>query len=147
MKTTPIPNADAVAHQNNLGKGGRNIPPRLLPPDLIDATTTMCEQKASGLSPERKRLVGAMQKNPYSRIENLAVANGIPVFGPNTRLIAETKLGSADGARPEGNLADFVLKREHVELFRQLDEIGSGEILTLEVRGGLPFRIIREVGL
>lgn len=101
----------------------------------------------SNVPAARKRLVGAMQKNPYSRIENLAVANGNPVFGPTARLIAETKLGSADGARPEVNLADFVLKREHVDLFRQLDEIGSGVILTLEVRGGLPFRIIREVEL
>lgn len=99
----------------------------------------------SAVPPERKRLIGAMQKYPYSKIENLAVANGNPVFGPTTRLIAETKLGGGDGARPEANLADFVLKREHVELFRQLDEIGSGVILVLEVRAGLPFRMIREV--
>jgi hypothetical protein len=34
---------------------------------------------------------------------------------------------------------------EKLDLFRQLDEIGSGVILALEVKGGLPFRLIREV--
>lgn len=101
----------------------------------------------SNVPAARKRLISAMQKNPYSRIENIAVTDGNPVFGSSTRLIAETKLGSADGARPEATLSDFTLKKEHVDLFRQLDEIGSGVILTLEVRGGLPFRIIREVEL
>ena len=37
------------------------------------------------------------------------------------------------------------MKKEHVELFQQLEKIGSGELLTLEVKGGLPFRMIREI--
>ena len=70
-----------------------------------------------------------------------------PVFGPATRWTVETKLGTSDLARPEAVLADFALKREHIELFSQLDLIGSGEILALEVRAGLPFRIIRQVAV
>lgn len=105
----------------------------------------MPETKISGLSAARKHLLRVMQENPFSRIDYLAVANGDPVFGPATKIIAETKFGAADGPRREAGLSDFVLKKEHVELFQQLEKIGSGELLTLEVRGGLPFRMIREV--
>jgi hypothetical protein len=95
----------------------------------------------------RRLLVTAMQKNPFSRIENLQIRDCNPVFGPATRWTAETKLGSADSERSEAVLADFALKREHIELFSQFDRIGSGEILALEVRAGLPFRIIRQVAV
>lgn len=96
-------------------------------------------------SAPRKHLLHLMQENPFSRIENLTVVNGQPRFEPTTKVIAEHKFGANDGPRREAQLADFVLKKEHVELFQQLEKIGSGELLTLEVRGGLPFRMFREV--
>ncbi len=96
-------------------------------------------------SAPRKHLLRVMQEHPYSRIDHLSVANGDPVFGPATKVIAEMKFSSNDGPRREAGLAEFALKKEHVELFSQLDQIGSGVILALEVRGGLPFRMIREV--
>ena len=99
------------------------------------------------LNRERRFLVTSMQKNPFSRIENLQIRNGNSVFGPTTRWTVETKLGSADSERSEVALTNFALKREHIELFSQFDEMGSGEILVLEVRAGLPFRIIREVAV
>ena len=97
------------------------------------------------MRPPRKRLLRVMQENPYSRIEHLAVISGEPAFGPRTRIIAEMKFGSGDGPRREAGLSDYALKKEVVELFQQLDQIGSGELLTLEVRGGLPFRMTREI--
>jgi hypothetical protein len=103
------------------------------------------DKTLSGHNPARQKLLRILQENPFSRIENLAVINGQPQFDPNTKIIAEHKFGTNDGPRRETELADFVLKKEHVELFRQFDAIGSGVILTLEVRGGLPFRMIREV--
>jgi hypothetical protein len=96
-------------------------------------------------SAARQKLLRLMQKNPFSQIENLAVINGQPQFDPTTKIIAEHKFGANDGPRREAELADFVLKKEHIELFRQFDQIGSGVILTLEVRGGLPFRMQSEV--
>jgi len=86
-----------------------------------------------------------MQENPYCQIEQLAVVNGQPRFEPKTKIIAERKFGVNDGPRREAELAEYSLKKEHLDLLRQFDEIGSGVILTLEVRGGLPFRMIREV--
>lgn len=96
-------------------------------------------------SAPRKQLLRVMQEHPYSRIDHLTVAHGDPVFASGTKIVAETKFGAADGPRREVGLSDFVLKKEHVELFQQLEKIGSGELLTLEIRGGLPFRMIREV--
>lgn len=93
----------------------------------------------------RKQLLRVMQEHPYSRIDHLAVVNGDPVFAPETKIVAETKFGAADGPRREVGLSDFVLKKEHIELFQQFEKIGSGELLTLEIRGGLPFRMIREI--
>ncbi len=105
----------------------------------------MTEIKTSALSAKRKSLVRKMHECPYSRIDRLALVNGDPVFTSETKVVAETKFGCGDGPRSEAGLPDYALKKEHVELFRQFDEIGSGEILALEVRGGLPFRIIREI--
>ncbi len=96
-------------------------------------------------SAPRKHLLRVMQENPFSRIDRLAVANGNPVFAPTTKIIAETKFGGGDGPRREAGLSDFELKKEVIELFQQFEKIGSGELLTLEIRGGLPFRMIREV--
>jgi hypothetical protein len=101
--------------------------------------------KYRGLSAARQNLLRVMQEHPYSRIDHLTVVSGDPVFGPGAKIIAETKFGAADGPRREAGLADFVMKKEHVELFQQLEKIGSGELLTLEVKGGLPFRMIREI--
>jgi hypothetical protein len=98
-----------------------------------------------GLPAACKHLLRLMQENPFSRIENLSVANGEPQFEPTTKVIVEHKFGGNDGPRREAELTDFALKKEHIELFRQFDAIGSGVILTLEIRGGMPFRMIREV--
>lgn len=99
----------------------------------------------SGLCAARQNLLRIMQEHPYSRIDHLSVADGDPVFARETKIITETKFGGGDNPRREVGLPDFVLKKEHVELFQQLEKIGSGDLLTLEIRGGLPFRMIREV--
>jgi hypothetical protein len=96
-------------------------------------------------SAKRKYLLRLMQENPYCQIEKLTVVDGQPQFEPTTKVIVEHKFGANDCQRREAELADFVLKKEHLDLLRQFDEIGSGVILTLEVRGGLPFRMFREV--
>lgn len=98
-----------------------------------------------GLSAACKQLLRIMQENPFSRIEHLAVVNGQPQFEQTTKVIAEHKFGANDGPRREAELTDFVLKKEHIELFRQFEDIGSGVILALEVRGGMPFRMQSEV--
>ena len=105
----------------------------------------MSETKLSGLPAACKHLLRIMQENPYCQIEHLAVVNGEPQFEQTTKVIAEHKFGANDGPRREAELTDFVLKKEHIELFKQLEVVGSGVILALEVRGGMPFRMQSEV--
>jgi hypothetical protein len=86
-----------------------------------------------------------MQRMPYGRIEHLSIKNGDPVFSPPARFVRDIKLGSAEsGPRPELESADFLLKREHIELFDTFSRIADGLIDCIEIKAGLPFRITVE---
>jgi hypothetical protein len=99
----------------------------------------------SSLSSPQKRLLETMQKTNYGRIEGLLVREGEPVYVPPPRVVRDVKLGAADnGMRPELEAGDFALKREHIELFEQLRRFGNGTIECIEVKGGLPFRLMVE---
>lgn len=96
----------------------------------------------SSLSTPQKRLLETMQKMNYGRIEGLAIRGGEPAFTPAPRVVKDVKLGASDnGPRPELNSTEFALKREHIELFENLRQIGEGTIQCIEVKAGLPFRL------
>lgn len=99
--------------------------------------------KAS-LSPSRHRLLELMQHINFGRIENLVVRDGQPVFDPPPRIVRELKFGGENGPRPELEAADFLLKQQVVEFFAFLDRQRNGVIDVLEVKHGLPFRMIVE---
>jgi hypothetical protein len=94
------------------------------------------------LSPARRRLVELLQQLNFGRVEGLSVLDGDPVFDPPPRLVREVKFGGENGPRPEAAAADFPLKSQLVELFQHFDEIGDGTIDVLEVKHGLPFRMV-----
>jgi hypothetical protein len=94
------------------------------------------------LSAPRAGLLELMQSINFGRIEGLAVLNGDPVLDPPPRVIREVKFGSENGPRPELDAADFLLKTQVVELFQHLDQICDGTIEVLEIRHGLPFRML-----
>jgi hypothetical protein len=99
----------------------------------------------SSLSTPQKRLLEILQKVNYGRVEDLSIRGGEPMFNPPPRIVRDVKLGAADnGARPELESADFALKREHVELFESLRRLGDGAIEAIEIKAGLPFRLIIE---
>jgi hypothetical protein len=107
------------------------------------------EEKAlmtkSSLSAPQKRLLETMQKMNYGRIEGLSIRGGEPIFDPAPRVVKDVKLGATDtGARAELESADFTLKREHIELFENLKRLDHGTIDTIEIKSGLPFRLIIE---
>jgi hypothetical protein len=86
-----------------------------------------------------------MQEMNFGRIEHLSIRDGQPVFSPPPRMVRDVKLGAPDnGARPELRVSDFALKREHVELFENFKRLGNGIVETIEVKSGLPFRLITE---
>jgi hypothetical protein len=80
----------------------------------------------------------------FGSIENLEVRDSEPTFDPPPVMLRDLKLDSDDGPRPELALADFVVSHEIVRLMGHLDEVKLGTIRRVEVRGGLPRRILVE---
>ena len=59
------------------------------------------------------------------------------------RIVQEIKLGSEPERRPDRSSADLTLKREFEVLFDQLSHVRDG-LVDIEVRHGLPFRLVIE---
>ena len=97
--------------------------------------------KAS-LSPARRRLLELFQRVNFGRLESLVVRGGEPICDPQPVLIREHKFGGENGPRPELATSDFLLKQQVVELFAFFDELRDGVIDVLEIKHGLPFRMI-----
>ena len=96
----------------------------------------------SSLSPRRKRLLKICQQVGFGRVEDLVFEDREPLFDPPPRIVREIKFGGENGPRSELRTADFLLKQQVVELFKFLDERQSGTIDVLDVKHGLPFRVI-----
>jgi hypothetical protein len=94
------------------------------------------------LSPPRCRLLSQMQQLNFGRIENLSIVDSEPTLSPCSVFVREHKFGGDNGARPELDLSDFLLKQQVVELFECFDKLQNGAIDVLEVKHGLPFRMI-----
>jgi hypothetical protein len=96
------------------------------------------------LTPARRRLIELMQEISFGRIENLAVKDGEPDFDSPPQVVREIKFGGENGPRQEMSVEDFALKSQVIEFFAQLDCLGNGTVKSLEIKHGLPFRIILE---
>jgi hypothetical protein len=94
------------------------------------------------LSPARRRLLEVFQQINFGRLESLTVRDGDPVFDPHPVIVREHKFGGENGPRPELQIADFLLKQQVVELFTFFDQRQNGVIDVLEIKHGLPFRMI-----
>lgn len=96
----------------------------------------------SELSPPRQALVRVCQRLNFGSIQNLRVTQGDPVFDPPPTLLIDQKLGCEDARRPELDLSDFGLPAEVCDLADRLDRIGDGILENLEVRAGIPRRVV-----
>lgn len=100
-------------------------------------------RKKSSLSASNQRLINLMSSIGFGRVENLLVRAGEPAFDPPPRVVRERLLGSDSQPRP-GIAADFALRKQVAELVEALAELGDGVVQVLEIRHGLPFRIVTE---
>ncbi|OWK39416.1 hypothetical protein [Fimbriiglobus ruber] len=75
----------------------------------------------------------------FGRVEGLIVRGGDPVLSPRPCIVREFKFAGENSPRPEGGLATFALKKQHLDLFALLDSIGDGMIHVLTIKHGLPF--------
>jgi hypothetical protein len=99
-------------------------------------------QCKSTLSAPRQKLLQIMQELYFGKIEDLLTQAGEPSFTPRTRITQEIKLGSeAAGRAAPGNDA-FNLKQQVTDLFDHFSCLPDGARVTIEVRHGLPARLI-----
>lgn len=97
----------------------------------------------SALSHARRKLVDLMGEIGFGTLEGLIVLAGEPVWRPAPRIIREVKL-AGEPAWSSSAADDFALKAQVVALFAQFDMMGDGRIERLEIKHGLPFRIVIE---
>jgi hypothetical protein len=96
------------------------------------------------LSALRQALVRLFQSINFGRVEDLEVRRGEPVFSPPPLVLLDLKLDAEEGPRHEQGLSDFVLCDEVRRLASRLDEIENGCIQRIEVRAGIPRRLVVE---
>jgi len=96
------------------------------------------------LSAARQALVRLFQTINFGKIEDLEVRSGEPVFNPSPRVLVAVELSSDEGRRAEYDLGDFALPKETVRLMDRLTELGHGTVANLEIRAGLPRRMVIE---
>lgn len=99
----------------------------------------------AALSAPRRRLLVIMQQLNFGRIEDLEIRDGDPVFSPAPRMVQDIKLGGENGPRPELGHTDFVLKNQVSEFFDHLSRLRDGTVESIEVKHGLPFRLVIEM--
>jgi hypothetical protein len=102
----------------------------------------MSHPRKASLSIPRRRLLEWMQQLNFGHFEGLQLRAGKPVLDPAPRVYRDVKLGGENGPRPESSARDFVLRESVVELFREFDRIDDGVVARLEVKHGLPFRLV-----
>ena len=108
------------------GRGRKDSPPR----------------SKQDLSSCESSLLELMQAINFGRIEGLIITDGKPSLLQRPRIVREIKLAGDNGPRPELAVADFLLKQQVIELFEYFSELGDGMIDALEIKHGLPFRMI-----
>ena len=96
------------------------------------------------LSPARQRLLRLLQSINFGRVEELEIRNGEPVFSPAPRVFVELKLDVKDGPRTESRLERFPLREQVARFFTQIAQLNEGTVEVIEVRHGLPFRMVIE---
>lgn len=89
-----------------------------------------------------EQLVALMRQIGFGRIESLHISGGQPVLDPPPRIVREIKFGSETSPGVPADRSKSVPKRQVQELFDLMREVENGVIDVLEVRHGLPFRVV-----
>ena len=99
----------------------------------------------SQLSKARQNLVRLCQQTNFGHIHDLVVRDREPVLRDSSpRVLADVRLDVEEQRRPERHLHDFVLCAEFCRLLAMLDSLVDGSIASIEIRAGVPRRIIFE---
>ena len=113
----------------------------------VRATPPTQALRLSELSAPRQALVRLCQTIDFGQVLDLHVRDREPQFHPAPTLLLDVKLDSDSGGRPESELADFALCDEVCRLLDRIEEMQAGVIQRIEVRAGIPRRILIEAKL
>lgn len=94
------------------------------------------------ISEPRQAFVRQCQRIGFGKIVNLGVRDCDPVVVHQTEVLFDVKLDSNEHSRPEQVLKDFLLTAEILRFFSKLDVIRNGTIEHIEIRAGIPRRMI-----
>lgn len=89
-------------------------------------------------------LVRVLQATNFGELQGIHVEDAEPIFDGGSMLVLDAKLDKEEETRPELDLTDFALGVEVLRLMSRLDELRNGIIQRLEVRAGIPRRLIFE---
>jgi hypothetical protein len=78
----------------------------------------------------------------HRHIHDLHLRDREPAFTPAPIVLLDIKLDNDEGPRPEIGLIDFELSNELRNLMGRIDRIEKERVVRIEVRGGIPRRII-----
>ena len=98
----------------------------------------------SDLSSPKQRLLRLFQAINFGRVEELEVRDGEPQFSPPPRVFVELKLDVENGVRPESRQETFPLRSQVGRFFTQLSRLEDGTVECIDIRHGLPFRMVVE---
>jgi hypothetical protein len=101
-------------------------------------------RRFSELSSARQALVRILQAVNFGELEGIQVQNADPILDATSVVILDAKLDKEESPRPEIDLADFALSAEVLRLMGWLDDLKNGTIKRLEVRAGIPRRLVFE---
>jgi hypothetical protein len=117
------------------------------PEPSLGKATAPARLALSDLSAPRQALVRLCQSVDYGRITGLHIRDREPVFSPPPVVLLDVKLDADCGPRQEFELADFVLREEVCRLLERIDHIENGRLDRIEVRAGIPRRVLIEARL
>jgi hypothetical protein len=98
----------------------------------------------SHLTPSRQALVRLCQSINHGELREMTVRDREPVFIPAPIVVVDVKLNVDESPRPEIDLNDFELPEEVCRLLRRFDRMNDGKVAQLEVRSGVPRRVLFE---
>jgi hypothetical protein len=115
-------------------------------PDTTKSSDTPAQptlpHRFSELSQPRRSLVRLCQGVNYGCVHDLEIKDCDPVFDPHPVVIVDVKLDAEASQRPEIELADFTLCHEMCRLMELFDELRDATVDRIEVRAGVPRRVL-----
>ena len=99
--------------------------------------------KFSMLSQARQVLVRVCQAVNFGQIRDIRLQDGDPIL-QSACVLAEERLDRPAESRSEIGLNDFELCEEWCRLLNRIDQMCNGKIERIEVRAGIPRRVVFE---